>query len=174
MAILVLVAGGVLLLDQVTKFLVMRSIPFEASIPIVGDFVRFTHIRNRGVAFGLLSDQGIPFAFVSLAAMLLIVLSLRRVPRDARALRLSLAAILGGASGNLIDRVRFREVVDFIEVGVGKLRWPVFNVADMAVTTGVFLFIAVSLLGRRDKVALAESEPAGAQADEGGAPLGPA
>jgi len=166
MLLLFAIAGGVLALDQLTKFLVMRRIPFETSIPIVGDFVRFTHIRNRGVAFGLLSDQGIPFVFVSLVAMLLIVLSLRRVPREARTLRLSLAAILGGACGNLIDRVRFREVVDFIEVGVGRLRWPVFNVADVAVTTGVFLFIAASLLGRRESVP--------PDADPGGAPLDPA
>ena len=166
MLLLLAVTGGVLALDQLTKFLVMQRIPFETSIPIVGDFVRFTHIRNRGVAFGLLSDQGIPFVFVSLVAMLLIVLSLRRVPREARTLRLSLAAILGGACGNLIDRVRFREVVDFIEVGVGRLRWPVFNVADVAVTTGVFLFIAASLLGRRESVP--------PDVDQGGAPLGPA
>jgi signal peptidase II len=166
MALLLAVAFGVLLLDQVTKHFVMERIPFGASISIAGDFLQFTHIRNRGVAFGLLSDQGIPFVFVSLVAMLLIVLSLRRVPREAQTLRLALAAILGGACGNLIDRLRFREVVDFIEVGVGRFRWPVFNVADIAVTTGVFLFIAASLLGRREAV-----RP---DADEGGAPLGPA
>ncbi len=166
MLLLFAVTGGVLLLDQATKFLVMRRIPFETSVPIVGDFLRFTHIRNRGVAFGLLSDQGIPFVFVSLVAMLLIVLSLRRVPREARTLRLALASILGGACGNLIDRVRFREVVDFIEVGVGRYRWPVFNVADIAVTTGVFLFIAASLFVRRESVPR--------DAGEGGAPLDPA
>jgi signal peptidase II len=143
-----LLATAVLAVDQATKHVVMGSIPLGASVPLVADVLRFTHIRNRGVAFGLLGDRGIPFVLVSIVAMLLIVLSLRRVPRSAHMLRYSLAAILGGASGNLIDRVRFREVVDFIEVGVGRLRWPVFNIADVAVTTGVALFIFGSLWGR--------------------------
>lgn len=145
----------------------MRSIPLRSSVSVVEDFVRLTHIRNPGVAFGLLSDRGIPFVLVSLVAMTLIVLSIGRVPRSSHALRISLAAILGGASGNLIDRLRFREVVDFIEVGVGSLRWPVFNIADIAVTTGVLLFIVVSLRGRREAGAAVERGPEDESAGDG-------
>ncbi len=146
----------------------MRQIPLDRTIPVLGDVLRFRHIRNSGVAFGLLGDSGIPFVFVSLAAMALVVVSLRRVPRGAHAVRYALACILGGACGNLVDRVRFREVVDFIDIGVGGLRWPVFNVADIAVTAGVLLFIAGSLVGRREPEAGAEKG-----SDEAGATVGP-
>lgn len=158
-----LVAGGVLLVDQVTKFLVIENIPLRTSMPVISDFVRLTHIRNPGVAFGLLGDKGIPFVLVSLVAMVLIVVSLGRVPPTAHLLRFSLASILGGASGNLIDRIRFREVVDFIEIGIGSLRWPVFNVADVAVTTGVCLFLVGSLRGRRDQESVDSSGESGAE-----------
>lgn len=143
----------------------MERIPLKTAVPIVGSFIQFTHIRNSGVAFGLLGNRGIPFVFVSLAAMMLVVISLRRVPKDAHSIRYALAAILGGAAGNLVDRVRFQEVIDFIDIGIGGLRWPVFNVADIAVTAGVLLFIVGSLLGRR--------EPEEATSDEAGAAVGP-
>jgi signal peptidase II len=165
---LLIVAASILLVDQATKFLVSRHIAFEQRIPLLGDVLRFRHIRNSGVAFGLLGDSGIPFVFVSLAAMALVVLSLRRVPRGAHAVRYALACILGGACGNLVDRVRFQEVIDFIDIGVGGLRWPVFNVADIAVTAGVILFIAGSLLGRREPETGTEKG-----SDEAGAAVGP-
>jgi len=165
---LLLAAGSILLVDQAAKLLVSRHIAFEQTIPVLGDLLRFRHIRNSGVAFGLLGDRGIPFVFVSLAAMALVVISLRRVPRGAHAVRYALACILGGASGNLVDRVRFREVIDFIDIGVGGLRWPIFNVADIAVTAGVGLFIAGSLLGRREPETGTEKG-----SDEAGATVGP-
>lgn len=145
-----LVAVAVVLLDQITKALVMWTMPFQTSRPVIDGFVRLTYIKNQGIAFGLLSDSQLPFAFVSVIAMILILVSLRRLPRDAAAPRYALAAILGGAAGNLIDRIRFGEVVDFIDIGVGTLRWPVFNLADVAVTTGVFLFVLGSVLKRDD------------------------
>jgi signal peptidase II len=158
-------AAAILVVDQITKLLVIAGIPEHGAIPVLGDFLRLTHVRNSGVAFGLLGDRGIPFVFVSLAAMLLVIVSIRRVPADAHTVRFSLASILGGAAGNLVDRVRFREVIDFIDIGIGKeLRWPVFNVADIAVTAGVALFIAGSLLSRREP----EKE-----SDEAGAVVGP-
>jgi signal peptidase II len=146
----------------------MAYIPLDGKIPVLGDVLRFRHIRNSGVAFGLLGNRGIPFVFVSLAAMALVLMSLRRVPRDAHTVRYALACILGGACGNLIDRIRLREVVDFIDIGVGDLRWPVFNVADIAVTAGVCLFIAGSLLGRREPGTEDRKE-----SDEAGAAVGP-
>lgn len=153
-----LIAGGVVLFDQLTKFLVMATIPFHTSKPVIGGVVRLTYIKNQGIAFGLLSDSNLPFAFVSIAAMILIVVSLRRLPKDAAAPRLAMAAILGGAAGNLIDRVRFGEVVDFIDIGIGHLRWPVFNLADVAVTTGVLLFVVGSVLKRDDQPTPVESK----------------
>lgn len=128
----------------------MWAMPFQTSRPVIDGVVRLTYIKNQGIAFGLLSDRQLPFALVSVIAMILILISLRRLPRDASAPRYALAAILGGAAGNLIDRLRFGEVVDFIDVGVGQLRWPVFNLADVAVTTGVFLFVLGSVLKRDD------------------------
>ncbi|MFN0151769.1 MAG: signal peptidase II [bacterium] len=152
------VAGGVVLLDQLTKFIVMATLPFHTSRPVIGNVVRLTYIKNQGIAFGLLSDSGLPFAFVSIAAMLLILFSLRRLPKEAAAPRFAMAAILGGAAGNLIDRVRFGEVVDFIDIGIAHLRWPVFNFADVAVTTGVCLFVVGSVLKRDEQPPTVESE----------------
>ncbi len=155
---LCVVAGGVILLDQLTKFLVMATLPFHTSRSVIGSVVRLTYIKNQGIAFGLLSDSNLPFAFVSIAAMVLILVSLRRLPKDAAVPRLAMAAILGGAAGNLIDRIRFGEVVDFIDIGIAHLRWPVFNLADVAVTTGVCLFVVGSVLKRDDQPTPVESE----------------
>jgi signal peptidase II len=162
---LLVLALAVVALDQATKHVVMWSIPFQTSRPVLGDLVRLTYIKNQGIAFGLFSNQRLPFSLVSIVAMLLILLALRRIPVEARAARYAMATILGGAAGNLIDRIRFREVVDFIDIGLGSMRWPVFNVADMAVTVGVLLFLLGTMF---------RSEQRGEKLGEEGAPLGPA
>jgi signal peptidase II len=126
-----------------------------AAIPIIGDYVRLVYVRNPGGAFGILRNTGTPFVFISIAASILVLLYLYIVPPSRRLARLGLACVLGGAVGNMLDRCfRSGEVVDFIEIGVSPgLRWPAFNVADIAVTLGVALLVVEFIWdGRRKSV----------------------
>ena len=134
------VAGVVFALDQWTKRWATESLADRDPLPVFGEFVRLTYTRNSGVAFGLGAGTNFPFYLLSLlAAAAILVLFLRgRVQGQAR--EIALALIFGGALGNLVDRITTGLVVDFIEVGVRQWRFPVFNVADSAVTIGVALF----------------------------------
>jgi len=140
LALLLSVASAVVALDWWTKRWATEHLARHEPVEIVGELVRFTYTRNSGVAFGL--GAGLPFPYyvfsiVAVAAILFLFLR-RAVHSFPRQLALSL--ILGGAIGNLIDRLMLGEVVDFIEIGWGHWHWPVFNVADSAVTIGVVLF----------------------------------
>lgn len=138
--LLLVIAGIVVAVDYMTKQWVMVHLAFERPVDLLGPYVRLTYTRNSGVAFGLGAGTSFPFYVFSIAAALAILyLFLRaRVPSLTRQIALSL--IMGGAVGNLIDRVRFGEVVDFIQIGTQRWYWPVFNVADAAVSIGVVLF----------------------------------
>ena len=143
----------VVLLDQATKLLVLAKMPLYYSIPVIEGFFNLTHIRNPGGAFGFMaaSSQGVRnllFIGVSIVAMGLIVYFYRSTPKTYPYLASALAMIFGGAVGNLIDRLRFGEVVDFLDVYVGAYHWPAFNVADSAITVGITIFIAHLVLGK--------------------------
>jgi signal peptidase II len=133
----------VVLLDQSTKRLAedrlertgIRSVP----LPFVGDLLRFTYVENRGAAFGLLQDQTAFFVLVGIIVIGVIAASYRYLPRSGFLLHLALGLQLGGAVGNLIDRVRQGYVVDFVDFGYHSNWWPVFNVADSAIVVGVAL-----------------------------------
>ena len=141
------VLGVVLALDVATKLMVQRAFRPYQQIEILGDYVRLTYIFNPGAAFGIYLGEHsrVIFLVLSLVALGALV-GMYWVTPPARRVRLAaLAMICGGAVGNLIDRIRSaRGVVDFVDIGVGDLRWPVFNVADVAVTTGALL-LALSL-----------------------------
>ncbi len=148
-----LIVGLIVLLDQITKLLVLAWIPLYHSIPVIPGFFNLTHIRNPGGAFGFMAagSQGIRnllFIGVSALAMGLIVYFYRSTPKTHPYLASALAMIFGGAVGNLIDRLRFGEVVDFLDVYLGVYHWPAFNVADSAISVGITLFIAHVLLGK--------------------------
>jgi signal peptidase II len=137
------VAVLVVLLDQATKRIAedrlertgVRSLP----LPGVGDFLRFTYVENRGAAFGLLQDQTAVFVLVGVIVVGVIAASYRYLPRSGFLMHLALGLQLGGAIGNLIDRVRQGYVVDFVDFGYHANWWPVFNVADSAIVVGVAL-----------------------------------
>jgi signal peptidase II len=141
-----IISGGVLLFDQLSKALVLERLPLYHSIPIIPGFFSLTHIHNPGGAFGFMAgnDSSLRhylFLAASLAALVLILYYYKTTPRSHRFLSAALAMIFGGAVGNLIDRLRMGEVVDFLDVYIGQLHWPAFNVADGAITVGIGIFI---------------------------------
>ncbi|HET7226856.1 MAG TPA: signal peptidase II [Candidatus Eisenbacteria bacterium] len=138
--LLALVAGGIVALDRWTKVWAAGSLPFNQPVSVLGQFLRLTYTRNSGVAFGLGQGTGFPYYVFSIAATVAIVVMFVRRQVHTWPRQLALALILGGALGNLWDRIATGEVVDFIEVGVRRWYWPVFNVADSAVTVGVIMF----------------------------------
>jgi len=131
----------VLVLDQLTKAWVRSTMTLNEAIPVVGDVIRLTYIHNEGAAFGLSVGPHSSLVFLVLAAVasVLVLYLLLSSPREERMQRVALALILGGALGNIIDRIRWSMVVDFIQVGVAGHYWPIFNVADSAVTLGAVL-----------------------------------
>lgn len=144
--VLFLPALAVIALDQATKFAVISTLRVYDSIPVIPGFFNLVHVRNRGIAFGLLSQLGAAWGTVLMsattaAAVILLVLWLSRLRAGDDRTAFALSLIIGGAVGNLIDRVRLGEVVDFLDFYVGSFHWPAFNVADSAVTLGTFLVI---------------------------------
>ncbi|MFO0774328.1 MAG: signal peptidase II [Nitrospiraceae bacterium] len=159
--LLALLTGAVVMVDQLTKVEVMQSMQLHQSIPIIPGYFNLTYIRNPGAAFGFMAGAGsgvrvIFFAITSLFALGVLCMILMRLPESDWLGQYSIAAILGGAIGNLLDRVRYGEVIDFLDVYVGTYHWPAFNVADAAITVGVvFLIIHFS----REKPAAVETPP---------------
>jgi len=143
-----LVMGSVLLVDQVSKNLVETRIPlygYWAPIPALAEWLRFTHTGNTGAVFGLFQGSGMFFAALAVVVAGAIVYFNVTLPGGQWLLRLALGLQLGGALGNMIDRVRQGHVTDFIDVGP----WYIFNVADMAIVGGVILFAFVLLRDMR-------------------------
>jgi signal peptidase II len=160
-----LLAIAILMLDQWTKRWATLRLAGERPIHVIGDLVQFTYTRNSGVAFGLGAGTHFPYWVFSGLAAIGIVVMLARRPELPLLKRVALSLVLGGALGNLIDRVRFGEVVDFILLSWRQWQFPVFNVADSAVSIGVALF-ALSWSRSHDDEHEPESEPAEA-ADAG-------
>src|SRR5215467_2981470 len=133
------VAAAVVVADQITKRLADGRLRDQRSVPIVDDILRLTYVENRGAAFGLLQDQTTFFVLVGILVIGVIAASYRYLPRSGFLLHLALGLQLGGAIGNLIDRVRQGYVVDFVDFGYRANWWPVFNVADSAIVVGVAL-----------------------------------
>ncbi len=138
-------AALVVVFDQVSKYLVRHNLDLHAILPVVGDYFRLTYVENRGIVFGIKVGGALPlFTVLSIAATILILYYFYRERANHLGIRISLALVLGGAIGNLIDRIVFGQVVDFLDFGLGKYRFFVFNVADSAVTVGVVLFLLLT------------------------------
>ena len=148
---LAVVAGLVVLVDQITKALIIKYLPLHKSITVIGGFFDITHILNPGGAFGLMANMSmvvrtVVFLFISSLAVGLILYFYIKTPPGFPFLATGFALIFGGAIGNLIDRIRFGVVVDFLDFYIGKYHWPAFNVADSAITVGILIFIYHLLL----------------------------
>ena len=157
-------AALALALDQLTKFVVRQTLEWHYSWPATG-FFRFTHVHNTGSAFGLFQDQNLPLLFVSLVGVIVLAYIYQSQERPTRLLRFSIALMLGGALGNLIDRIHQGHVTDFIDVGP----WPVFNLADSAIVVGLVM-MGWLLVMQRDHSSAAETSPA-AMGDDATCPL---
>ena len=136
------VAGAVIVLDRLTKTVVASHMELHQSIPVIESFVALTYVRNPGVAFGLLAGRWLAFRVplllgVSGFAVTMLVWFLRGIAPRRHLLVAACGAVLGGAIGNMIDRVAFGEVIDFVDLSLGPYHWPAFNVADAAITLGV-------------------------------------
>ena len=143
-------AGAVVLLDQITKSVVQSTMTLHQSIPVIDGLFSLTYIRNPGAAFGLFADSQnslriLFFVIVSIIAILFLISLYSKIPHKNPIARLAIGMVMGGAIGNLIDRVRFGEVVDFLDFYVTTHHWPVFNVADSCISTGVVLLMAYFL-----------------------------
>ncbi|MDY0220988.1 MAG: signal peptidase II [Desulfobacterium sp.] len=140
------ISAVIVVLDQVSKAIVLTNLALHESIPVINGFFNLTHIMNPGGAFGLFAEHSPEirkffFLFVSSLVALMILWLYRKVARTHRLLSFGLAGIFAGAVGNLIDRFRFGKVVDFLDFYLGAYHWPAFNVADSAITLGMVVFV---------------------------------
>jgi signal peptidase II len=158
--LVLLVALVVLIGDVASKLAVHHAMQIgQPSIPVAGNWLRLTYVRNPGSAFSLFTGSRWFFIGVSVLSVLLILsLAIGRRQAD-RWTRISLGLILGGALGNLWDRIRFGTVIDFLDMGIGVHRWPVYNVADIGVTVGVVILVLRLILD--GKVGAGEIREAG-------------
>ena len=143
---LLLVSNFLIILDQLTKFLVTIHVPKHYSISMIEGFFSITHIRNSGVAFGLFAEQEseykvLFFIIISLIAIVAILIIFHQSPDDKHTVRVGLILIFSGAVGNLIDRILHKEVIDFLDFYYKGSHWPAFNVADSCITIGVSFMI---------------------------------
>jgi signal peptidase II len=139
-------AALVVIIDQLTKVYVASTMSLHESVAVIGGLFNITYIRNPGAAFGFLAAAGPTFRYifflaVTVAAIALILYYLGRSKKEEPLLVFSLSLILAGAVGNLIDRIRLGEVIDFFDVYVGTHHWPAFNCADTAISLGAFLLV---------------------------------
>ncbi|MFC1539590.1 signal peptidase II [Candidatus Latescibacterota bacterium] len=129
--------------DQISKYLISQNFEMYESKSLIGNLLNIHYIKNPGAAFGL--TLGHPLLMLVITILIIITLGYLfirgNIFSDSMLGKFAMVMVLGGAFGNLIDRIRFREVVDFIDMGIGTHRWPVYNMADVYVTIGMFILI---------------------------------
>lgn len=133
------------LLDQLTKEMVVQSIPIGKMIPVIPGFFSLTHITNPGAAWGILAGRAWLLLAISIAAFAAIVFFLRHLSENYPERIFALLAVCSGIAGNCTDRIARGEVVDFLLFYIGRYHWPAFNVADICISCGVFVFVLSSL-----------------------------
>ncbi len=152
--VLLIFCFGILFLDQLTKSMIVQRLPLYQRVEVIPGFFNIIHVRNTGGAFGIFGGEkgglgSILFVVVSLIAVGAIIFFFIKIREAERTLALSFSLVLSGAMGNLIDRLRYGEVVDFLDFHLSTYHWPAFNVADSAICIGIGL-MALELL-KRDK-----------------------
>ena len=142
------------ILDQLTKMLIVQALQLYESVEIIPGFFNLVYVTNSGAAFSLLADVDSPwrhyfFLGVGILAVIGMSFAAWKLAAVNRYYSIALGMIAGGAIGNLLDRLRFGAVVDFLDVYVGRYHWPAFNVADSAICVGAAVFLAINLLEAR-------------------------
>ncbi|MGC8891724.1 MAG: signal peptidase II [Candidatus Saccharicenans sp.] len=144
-----------LIIDQVSKYLISRLVGLYQVIPVIRGFFNLTRVHNRGAIFGFLGQASNPLALVllnlgALFALGIVIYFFIKTPSEMTLTRISLALIIGGALGNLIDRLFRGYVIDFLDFYVGRFHWPFFNLADSGITVGAILLL-YTLIRRKEK-----------------------
>jgi signal peptidase II len=134
----------VLSLDQFTKYTVQKNLPLHHRVEVIPGFFNLTHVRNTGGAFGIFGGRRggwatLFFVGVSVLAVGSILFFIQRIKENEKILAFSFSVVLAGAIGNLIDRLRYGEVIDFLEFYLSSFFWPAFNIADSAICIGIGL-----------------------------------
>ena len=141
-----LIVGFVLFLDQATKAAIVARFSMDTIVPVIPGVFRLVRVENTGIAFGLLSDSPskpvfVVMVLVSAAALALVAFLLWKNQHSSTLMGIGLAVILGGAAGNVVDRIARGKVIDFLDFYIGRYHWPAFNVADMAIVIGAGLLL---------------------------------
>jgi len=150
-----------LLVDLVTKWLVTTNFELWDSVDVLGDFFRLTYIHNPGAVFGIQLGSSVLHLVLSALAMGVVISMLVKTPHADRWGGIGLALVLAGAIGNIVDRLRHGVVIDFLDFGIGDVRWYVFNVADACVSVGVVLLIVGYGKYKRDQDVPGGEQPGG-------------
>jgi signal peptidase II len=147
------ISGGVFMIDQTSKAWAIRRLRFGGDRSIISNFLNFSYAQNTGVAFSMLDEQGDAgrwgLSIVAMIAGVLVLYFFWRTPRNDDRLLGSLALLLAGIAGNVVDRLRLGFVIDFIDVQFGSWHYPTFNVADMAICIGAGLLILDLFFSKR-------------------------
>ena len=163
---LFIIAGVILVLDQITKILVQYSIPFESSyfapdrVTIIEDFFYLVHIGNKGAAWGMFSEYSGVLTLLSFAVLLFIFCFRKQLELHRGTMQIAFGLLIGGILGNLIDRIRVGHVIDFIDIHLPFTlpyilpfgRWPAFNIADSAIVVGMLFYLLLSLSDTKKKI----------------------
>jgi signal peptidase II len=144
------IAAVVFVADQATKLLIRKTVELHDSIPLLDGFVDIVHARNPGAAFSFLADapawfRGPFFVLISMVAIVVLLYVMARLPLEDRLMRIALGGVLGGALGNLLDRLIYGEVTDFVDLHWRGYHWPAFNVADSSITLAVTAVLVQAL-----------------------------
>jgi signal peptidase II len=135
--------------DQISKLIVSRLMHRGQSIPVIPQIFSITYVRNPNAAFGIPIGTPVVMMILTSIATALLIFYFAKLKEGGSLLYVGLSLIIGGAIGNLIDRFRMRQVIDFIELGIRHLKWPVFNIADSCVTIGIVAILWSWIFGKK-------------------------
>lgn len=149
----VIAAAAVLVVDQATKWWILEFFAARPSIIEATPFLNIVLVMNRGVSFGLVPIEATwgPWLFAGIAAVIVALLAVWLIRADRTLLAIGIGLVIGGAVGNVIDRLRFGGVIDFLDFHLGAYHWPAFNAADTSIVLGVAALLYVSLFGSRER-----------------------
>ena len=156
--LVILLGLAILLLDQITKQAIRANFAYGESRPVIEGFFNLVYVRNDGAAWNVLSGQSLVLILISVAVLVLLIVYRRSFLQESLSHRIMLGLMLGGIVGNLVDRIRFGWVTDFLDFEFGTYHYPSFNVADSAICIAVALYIVTNLLGKERGAGSGEQE----------------